>query len=223
MLDSSPSPKPKIRSASGGEGDRRDRAKDFQGRTRDLLGERLEPQHEAQRHARHSGEDQPQAAGDQRLDRRPQQCAVRHDLGTRHDDRALGRENAAPSIAPVTAPICQAAISRAGDDQRNGRDGHLSAPRPKSCREWRIRQEGRILACGDLVARARQSPRRCGARSDRGSSQHDHLVAQVDRFLQVVGDEDHRHALLRHERQQLVLERCARHRVERARRVRPSA
>src|SRR3989441_11903780 len=73
-----------------------------------------------------------------------------------------------------------------------------------------------LLAESDLdhVARARQRDRIAGLHPARARRQHDHLVAQRDGLLEVVGDEEHRVACLRPEVQQLVLHEVARLHVE---------
>src|SRR2546422_9748987 len=71
----------------------------------------------------------------------------------------------------------------------------------------------------DHVARPRQRDRIAGLDPTRARGEHDHLVGERDRFLEIVGDEEHRVARVRPEVEQLVLHEVARLHVERAERL----
>jgi hypothetical protein len=80
-------------------------------------------------------------------------------------------------------------------------------------------QELGVLACGELIARARQGNVHHAGDAARVGVERDDAVTQVQRLLQVVGDEQHGRLPLGCDAQHLVLQRLPRHGIERAERL----
>ncbi len=96
------------------------------------------------------------------------------------------------------------------DDDRGGRSQPEAAQAPVAAEEG-----------GDVQVRGRREQRvRIGELGDPAAlAQHDHLVAEPDRLLDVVGDEQHRLVQLGLEAEQLLLQPGADHRVDGAERL----
>src|SRR6478609_8801612 len=80
-------------------------------------------------------------------------------------------------------------------------------------------QEFRRLPGFDLKTRPRQIDGHDLVNPAGRTAQHDHAVAQIDRFFDVVGDEDEARPSPAVDAQQLVLKRCLGHGVERPERL----
>ena len=82
-----------------------------------------------------------------------------------------------------------------------------------------MREEERLLARRQLVARPLQPDRQRLDDAAGIGGQRDDAVAEIDRFLEIVGDEHGGDAALAGEPRDLVLQALTRHRVERAERL----
>ncbi len=80
-------------------------------------------------------------------------------------------------------------------------------------------EEPRMLAGGELVARTRQSDVDDLDDAPGVGLERHHAVAEIDRLLEIVGDEQHGLTLDLAKSRDLVLQRLTRHRIERAERL----